>query len=150
MAKLNDETAKSLVAPYLAPGEDVKYWAFGIRQPNLIIIVGLVALAVLPGLIAAMLLSKNYLIALTTQNRLLVMRLGGGNAVKEVAEYKVDQLRNDTVKTSTGPIFTHIKIKDPAKPFVAKFHRAYASTNRPNAIAIAEAISPPALARPGA
>jgi hypothetical protein len=121
----------------------VKYWAFGVKQPNLLLIVPLVVLAVLPGLIAMMLLTKNYLVALTSKDRFLVLKLGGGgSSVKEISEYSLAELRNQTVRTSTGPIFTHIRIRNPAKPFAAKFHRAYGKDNRPNAMAIAQAISP--------
>jgi hypothetical protein len=145
MAKLNDDRAKALFGPYLDQGEEIKYWAFGVKQPSLLLIIPLVVLAVLPGLIAMVLLTKNYLVGLTSKDRLLVLKLGaGGGSVKEVSEYRLSELRNDKVTTSAGPIFTHIKIIDPAKPFRAKFHRAYGSSNRPNAMAIAAAISPPA------
>jgi hypothetical protein len=147
MAKLNDDSARALFAPHLDPNEQIKHWAFGVKQPNLLLIIPLIVLAVVPGLIAMALLTKNYLIGLTSKDRLLVLRLGTtGKTVKEIAEYPLAQLRNQNVKTSTGPIFTHIAIRDPAKPFRAKFHRAYGSSNRPNAVAIADAISAPSLA----
>lgn len=40
------------------------------------------------------------------------------------------------VKTSTGTLFTHVKIDDAAKPFVAKFHCAGMPDNREHAMAI--------------
>lgn len=62
--------------------------------------------------------------------------------VKGVLEYALDELQGAPVKTSTGGIFTRIRIDIPEKPFMAKFHRAFAKFNRPGAMAIAAAIDP--------
>ena len=87
-------------------------------------------------------LTRNYLIGLT-ERRFIVLTIKGitDATLKEVMEYGLDEVQNMEVKTSTGPLFTHIKIADPAKPFVAKFHRAFSKDNRAHAMAIAEAIS---------
>ena len=53
-------------------------------------------------------------------------------------EYPLGRL--PPAKTSTGVLFTHIKIEDAAKPFVAKFHRMGMSNNREHAMAIAAAL----------
>ena len=99
-------------------------------------------LAIIPGLIAVFLLTKSYLIGLTDQ-RLVVLRIKGpsNGKVKEVTEYGLDDVRAMDVKAKTGKIFTNIEIKDSAKPFKAKFHRAFSKSNRPNAVAIGEAIT---------
>ena len=124
--------------PYLEPGEQLKYVAFGVKQPNIFLIVVLIACAVLPGVIAIALLTKNYLVGLTDR-RFIVLRFSGNVRrtikVKEITDYRLNSLPQ--VVASTGPIFTHIKIFDPAKPFVAKFHRIpFGGKNRTNAMAI--------------
>jgi hypothetical protein len=145
MAKLDDEKIVAAFQPYLEADETLKHWAFSVKQPNIFLIILLFLLAILPGIIAVFMLTKNYVVGLT-ERRLLVLQIKGiGNGeVKEVTEYRIDELANMAVKTSTGAIFTHIAIKDPEKPFVAKFHRAFSKSNRPHAVAISEAISAPA------
>ena len=61
-----------------------------------------------------------------------------------MTEYDLSEFAEMNVKTSTGALFTHIRIDDEERPFVAKFHRAFSKNNRPHAMAIAEAISPAA------
>jgi hypothetical protein len=143
MAKLDDEKINAAFAPHLGPNEALHRWAFGVRQPTMWLIVPLTALAIVPGLIAASMLTKKYLVGLTDR-RLIVLQVKDYNnsGVKEVTEYRLDDLRDMEVKTSTGMLFTHIKIIDRAKPFVAKFHRAFSKNNRPHAMAIAQAIDP--------
>lgn len=143
MAKLNDEQIKAAFAAHLHPGETLRHWAFGVKQPNILVMIPLFALAILPGLIATLILTKNYLIAVT-DSRFLVLRVKGISSaeLKEVIEYDLDELRNDSVKTSTGMLFTHIKIASDTKPFAAKFHRAFSKDNRAHAVAIAAALSP--------
>ncbi len=106
------------------------------------LIIGLLALCILPGVIAVALLTKNYFIGLTDR-RLIVLQVKGikPKDVKAVTEYSLSDLSSDNASTSTGSIFTHIEIKDEEKPFKAKFHRAFSKSNRPNAIAIGDAIT---------
>ena len=70
-----------------------------------------------------------------------MLRFKGKNVqVQEVLDYRLNGQR-PPVKSSTGPVFTHIKIEDPAKPFVAKFHRMGMPGNREGAMAIAAALT---------
>ncbi len=142
MAKLTSEQVEETLKPHLQSGETLKHWVFGVKQPNILVILPLFALAILPGIIATQMLTKYYIVGLTDR-RLIVLQVKGiTNAeVKEVIEYPLDSLRPEMVKTSTGALFTHIKITDEAKPFVAKFHRAFSKSNREHAVAIADAIS---------
>lgn len=142
MAKTTREQLSAPFQPHLQPGETVQAAAYGVKQPNMILVVLLIFAAVLPGLIAILLLTKNYLVALTDR-RLLVLKVKspGNLEVKEVIEYSRAELASLKSKTSTGAIFTHIAIQDEARPFVAKFHRAYCPTNREDAIAIAAALA---------
>ncbi|MCH6575288.1 MAG: hypothetical protein IH795_08810, partial [Bacteroidetes bacterium] len=55
--------------------------------------------------------------------------------------YGVQSKRIKRKSTSTRILFTKIKIDDPAKPFEAKFHRAFSKNNRSHAMAISEAIT---------
>jgi hypothetical protein len=135
MARLNDEKMKAAFAPYLEPGEQVTHVAFGVKQPNVLVML-------LTGVIFSVLLTKNYVIGLTSRRFLVLQIKSMSNpAVKAAMRYDLAALGKAKVKTSTGPLFTHIRIDEPTQPFVAKFHRAYSSTNRPSAMAIATAIS---------
>jgi hypothetical protein len=134
MARFKDPNVPAAAfAPYLEPGEQLRNIAFGVKQPNIFVI------ALTGGLIAA-LLTKEYVVGLTDR-RLIVLRFKGKNVqVQEVLDYRLNgQL--PPVKSSTGPVFTHIKIEDQAKPFVAKFHRMGMPGNREGAMAIAAALT---------
>jgi len=60
--------------------------------------------------------------------------------VKKHTEYSLSEL-SGKVTASTGVLFLKINIDDPAKPFEAKFHRAFSKNNRSHAMAISEAIT---------
>ena len=136
MARFKDEgIIVAAFQQHLQPGEQLMGYAYGVKQPNLGLIFLLMLLAVLPGVIATALLTKEFVVGLTDR-RFIVIRFSGKLNVKEVWDYPLFQL--PPVKTSTGPIFTHIAIKDPQKPFVAKFHRMGLKTNREQAQAIAQ------------
>jgi hypothetical protein len=127
--------------PYLQPGEQLRNIAFGVKQPNMLAMLPLFILAIVPGAIATALLTKEYVVALTDR-RVIVLRFKSSQIqVQEVLEYALNY--HAPAETSTGSIFTHIRIHDPAKPFVAKFHRAGMPGNREQAMAIAAALNPP-------
>lgn len=126
------------IEPYLEDDEQLKHFAFGVKQPNIFLIIFLCLLAVLPGLIAVAVLTKNYIVALTDR-RFLVLRFKGKLKVAEISEYPLDTLPE--VVGTTGPIFTHIRIRDTRQPFVAKFHRAATKTNREESTAIVAALA---------
>ena len=137
MARFDDNNVPAAIQPYLEPGEQLYHWAYGVKQPSILLMIPLFALAILPGAIATAMLTKNYIIGLTDR-RLIVLRFGGKLQVKEVSEYRLHQM--PPVEASTGPIFTHIKIKDPQRPFVAKFHRMGMPNNRMHSQAIENAL----------
>lgn len=141
MARFKDPNVPAAAfAPYLEPGEQLRHIAFGVKQPNMLLMIPLFALAVLPGAIAVAMLTKEYVIGLTDR-RLIVLRFKGKNVqVQEVLDYRLSG-HPLPVKASTGPVFTHIRIEDPAKPFVAKFHRMGMSGNREGAMAIVAALT---------
>jgi hypothetical protein len=138
MARFDDNNVPAAIQPHLEPGEQLYHWAFGVKQPSILLMIPLFALAILPGAIATAMLTKNYIIGLTDR-RLIVLRFGGKLQVKEVSEYRLHQM--PPVEASTGPIFTHIKIKDPQRPFVAKFHRMGMPNNRMHSQAIEAALT---------
>lgn len=138
MARFNDENVPAAIKPHLQPGEQLKHWAFGVKQPNIGLIFLLVLLAVLPGLIAIALLTKQYIVALTDR-RLIVLKFKGKLNVTEVTEYSLSP--KPKASGSSGAIFTHIKIDDAAKPFVAKFHRMGMPNNREQSQAILAALT---------
>jgi hypothetical protein len=116
--------------------------AFGVKQPNMLLIILLFCCFILPGAIAVVLLTKNFFIA-TTNGRFLVLQVKGLTKLetKGVTEYSLDELRSADITTSTGALFTKIRVNIEGKPFAAKCHRAFADFNRPNAIAICETIT---------
>lgn len=142
MARFNDPNfVAAAFYPYLQPGEQLRNIAFGVKQPNMLAMLPLFILAVLPGIIATTLLTKEYLVALTDR-RVIVLRFKGSKIqVQEVSEYALHN--HGPVQASSGPVFAHLKINDPARPFVAKFHRMGMEGNREQAMAIAAALSQP-------
>ncbi len=138
MARFKDEgIIVNAFQQHLQPGERLMNYAYGVKQPPIMLIVLLMLLAILPGVIATALLTKEYVIGLTDR-RLIVIRFSGKLNPKEVFDYPLYQL--PPVKTSAGAIFTHISVKDPNKPFVAKFHRMGLKTNREQSQAIAQVL----------
>lgn len=136
---MKKEVVAQAFTPYLEPGETLEAFSYGVKQPHILLIIALFALAILPGAIATALLTKHYIVGLTNR-RLIVLRIKGSKMdVIEVVEYLLSDGPRAT--SSTGPIFTHISILDPAKPFKAKFHRAGMSDNRANAMRIAAALT---------
>jgi len=127
--------------PYLQPGEQIRNIAFGVKQPSMWAMIPLFALAILPGAIATALLTKEYLVALTDRRVIVLHFKSSKIQVQEVFEYALHN--HPPVQASTGSVFTHIRIDDPARPFVAKFHRMGMPGNREQAMAIAAALSQP-------
>jgi hypothetical protein len=129
MARFNDENVPAAVRPHLQPGEQLLHWAYGVKQPNM-------GLLLLFGAIVAAIWTKHYVVALTDR-RLLALRFTGKLNVQEVREWSLASL--PPVTTSTGMLFTHIKVQD-AEPFVVKCHRMGMPNNRTHAMAIAAAL----------
>lgn len=74
----------------MEPGEQLRNIAFGVKQPNLLLMPPLFALAVLPGAIAVALLTKEYVVVLTDR-RLMVLRFKGKNvSMQEVLDYRLN------------------------------------------------------------
>lgn len=140
MARFKDPNVPAAAfQPYLEPGEQLRHWAYGVKQPSILLMIPLFALAVLPGAIAVALLTKEYIVGLTDR-RFIVLRFKGGKIkVQEITDYPLASL--PPVKASTGGLFTHIKIDDPSKPFVAKFHRLGMPGNREHGMAIEAALT---------
>ncbi len=132
MPRFDDEAfVLNAFGPHLKPAERILNHAFGVKRPNLFILIF--------GVIIAWLLTKEYLVATTNRGRFIVLRFSGKLTVKEVMTYRRDQLRG--LRTKSGPLFTHIDIDDPLQPFSAKFHRRGLKDNRSQAIAIAQSLA---------
>lgn len=144
MPKLTDDLMKETLNAHLQEDETLAHWAFGIKQPSLLIIAPLFALAILPGAIATQMLTKNYLIGLTNK-RLIVLQIKSiTNAeLKALIEYDRAGFKANPASYKPGKLFTHISIEDAEKPFKAKFHRMMSKDNRMHAEAIGTAISAP-------
>jgi hypothetical protein len=127
--------------PYLQPGEQIRNIAFGVKQPSIALMIPLFILAVLPGIIATALLTKEYLVALTDRRVIVLHFKSSKIQVQEVFEYSL--YNHAPVEASSGSVFAHLKINDPVKPFVAKFHRMGLEGNREQVMAIAAALNQP-------
>ena len=99
MARFNEQQVRDAFEPYLEPGETVERVAYGIKQPPMILIIAMYLIAVLPGAIALMLLTKEYVVALTDR-RVLVLRFSGRLKVKELIEYSLAD--EHQTQSSTG------------------------------------------------
>lgn len=139
MGRFSDPgTVEAAFAPYLEPGEHVRHVAYGVKQPPIALIAGLYALAIIPGVIAVALMTREYVVALTDR-RFIALRFKGKEIrVEQVQAWPLAAL--PPVKASTGGLFTHIAVADPAAPFVAKFHRLGMPGQREQAMAIAAAL----------
>ena len=129
-----DEDMMPIFAPHLQPGEQLVNWAYGVKQPSIWVII--LCIATIGGVLLVAFLTKNYLVGLTSWGRFLVFQMSG-KTVKSATVYQVGQMQD--VKTSTGPIFTHMKIAGPV-PWQAKFHRMGMKQNRQHSQAMAAAI----------
>jgi len=142
MAKLTDELMQETLKAHLKEGETLKHWAFGIQQPSLLIIFPLFALAILPGVIAVQMLTKNYLIGLTNKRFIVLQVKSIANVeLKALTEYSLDEIDASSVAYKPGKIFTHITVNNEAKPFKSKFHRMLSKDNRMHAEAIGTTLS---------
>ena len=142
MARMNEQTFLASIQPLLQPGEQLRYFAYGVKQPSIFVI--LLLFLTIGGALAVGLLTKHYLIVLTDR-RFLVIQVRGGlfsisYEAKQITEYGFAEIAGMRVKTSTGALFTHIALESPQKPFVAKFHRMATQTNREHAVAMAQAL----------
>lgn len=138
MAKPTTEKMKEAFVPFLPAGEQVTHVAYGVKQPHILLVVLLMCLAVLPGLIVVMILTRHYLIGQSASG-ITVLRIKGMNKleVTEAQHFSQAELAGADVKTSSNGLFTNIKIIDGQRQFVAKFHKMYSKDNRPHAEAIA-------------
>ena len=138
MARYKEPVVQAAFADHLQPGETLRSWAYGVKQPSIWLMIPLFALAILPGAIAVALLTKEYLVGLTDQ-RVLVLQVKGKHAeVQEVTTYGRDE--SLPVEAKSGSVFAHITVNDPERPFKAKFHRAGAPENREHAMEAAQAL----------
>jgi hypothetical protein len=129
-----DQDMQGIFAPHMQPGEGLMHWAYGVKQPHIMLII--LFIATIGGVIAVMLMTKHYLVGLTSHGRVLVLEMGG-KKVKACRAYQLGQ--TGAVKTSTGALFTHINLVGPP-PFKAKFHRLGMAKNREHSQAIASAL----------
>ena len=131
--------AAAVLQPHLEDGETLRHWASGVKQPSVWLLLPLAALGIVPAVVAAFLLTKDYVVGLTDR-RFVVLRMGAsGTEPEEVLVYDLHAL--PPVTASAGPLFTHIKVQDPTQPFAAKFNKAGMPGNREHAAAIAAALT---------
>jgi len=140
MARFSDpNVVVAAFAPYLEPGEELRHFAYGVKQPPILLIIFLFLLAILPGAIAVAVMTKEYVVALTDRRFIVLRFKSSAITVQEAQAWRLDAL--PPARTSTGGLFTHITVADPAKPFVAKFHRLGMAGNREQAMAIGAALT---------
>lgn len=119
---------QALFGPHLEPGEKTTHVAYGIKPRYFF---GVVIFRWLP--------ETEYWVALTTKGKVIVVRTKGDPPRQVTANvYRIDQVQ--AVKTSTGPIFVRIAIKQPGPAVKVAFNRIAFKANRANAMAIAQAL----------
>ncbi len=147
MAKLDSPQMNDLLAPSLPASETVLHAAYGVKQPNIWLMLPAFALAIVPGVILTQVLTKHYIVGVT-QSTLLIAEVRpkwrsmtvAVDAVKSSRTIALTELHGQPAKVKTGALFTHIGFGQGEGRFKAKFHRAFSKTNRPEANAIGEAI----------
>ena len=140
MARFRDESVvPAAFAAYLEPGETLRHWAYGVKQPHVLAIIGLYALAILPGIIGVAVMTREYVVGMTDRRFIALRFRGGAIKVEGVLAWPLDAL--PPARTSTGALFTHIALADPARPFRAKFHRLGMAGNREQAMAMGAALT---------
>ncbi len=144
MPKITDAMMHYNMSQHLETGETLQHWAFGVKQPSILIMLPLFALAILPGILVTQRLTKNYLVGLTDK-RLIVLKIKGiTNAqLLEKHAYALADFKHSPAQFKQGPLFSYITIDMPDQPFSAKFHRMMSKDNRRHAEAIGTAISAP-------
>jgi hypothetical protein len=156
MSKIDDQTVPAALARHLQPGEQLRHWAYGVKQLN----IGLILLfyVTIGGALAVALMTKHYVIGLTDR-RLLVVRVKAGfftrchlDQVVEVFDFPLHEIPRMKVKSSSGMLFSHFRIEAPNRTWVAKFHRMGMSRNHEQCAAIANVLGNPhaAMQRGGA
>lgn len=147
MSKIDDQTVPAALSRHLQPGEQLRHWAYGVKQPH----IGLILLfyATIGGALAVAFMTKHYVIGLTDR-RLLVISLKPGfftrchlDSVVEVFDFPLHELPRMKVTSSSGMLFSHFKIEAPNRTWVAKFHRMGMSRNHEHCAAIANVLGNP-------
>ena len=138
---VSSEIVVNNITPYLHEGEELRHYAYGVRQMRIpLMILLFVCTAVIPGIIIVALTTKEYYVALTDR-RLLIMRVRNMKKVIEGSAVEYDLATIPPTTTSAGSIFAHMRINDPKGPFIAKFHRMGMKNNREQVTAIGEALA---------
>ncbi len=147
MSTIDDQTVPAAIARHLQPGEQLRHWAYGVKQPN----IGLILLfyATIGGALAVAFMTKHYVIGLTDR-RLVVISLKPGfftrchlDRVVEVFDFPLHALPQMKVTSSSGMLFSHFRIEAPNRTWVAKFHRMGMSRNHEQCAAIASVLGNP-------
>lgn len=131
MPKFTTERLASVVQPYLEPGEQFIYVAYGMQQPG-------IGFVLLTGVIGQALFTKYYVVALTNRRLLLVHCISKAR-VREIIEYRPGAMPPIHVKH--GTFFAVMTIADPAGHMKIKFHRNFVANNRETAEAIGNAVN---------
>ena len=140
MARFKDPSfVRAAFEPYLQPGEQVRHVANAVRQPPIWLIVLLLLIGILPGVIAIAVMTKEYVVAVTDRRFIVLQFSGSKIRVQEERSWPLGAM--PPVKVSTGGLFTHIRVEDPAKPFMAKIHRMGMPNQRDEALAIEGALT---------
>ena len=100
MARYKDPIVTDVLGKQLMPGEQLQHWAYGVKQPHIGLIILLMCMAILPGAIAVAIMTKEYVIGLTS-HRLLVLQVKGGKATI-IGKQEYNRAALPPAKTSTG------------------------------------------------
>lgn len=135
MARFKDTSVmQAALRPHLEPGEALRHWAYGVKPPSFWLILLGCCFGIIPGMIIAATWTREYIAGLTDRRFLVLEFKGNDIAVQQLRAWRLDAL--PPAETSTGGLFTHLTLRDPAGRFFAKFHRLGTPDNREQAMAI--------------
>jgi len=147
MAQLDTKQMHEILSLALPTGERLQYCAYGVRQPNMLLMVPAFALAIVPGVILTHKLTRHYVVGMS-RNYLIIAEISpkwrsmslAVDAVKTCDAISLNALRGVEKRVKTGMIFTRIRFGTGRGRFEAKFHRAFSKSNAADAAAMAEII----------
>ena len=143
MARVSAEELRAFLGAYVPEGESLDHAAYGVKQPNMLLMLPAFALAILPGVLLTQYLTRHYVIGTTDRSlviarvkpAMLSMALRPDRAISHRV-LPLASLRGGPATTKTGGLFTHIAFGEGDEAFRAKFHRAFSKENRAEAMAI--------------
>lgn len=137
---VSDQLVRENIQAHLQADEQLRHFAYGVKQPPIWLIALGFLFGIIPGVIIVATGTKEFYVALTDR-RLLLLRVKNMKRILPEGhrEYALGSV--PPVRSKAGGLFGHLWIDDPLQPFAAKFHRMGMKDNRERVVAIAQALA---------